>query len=302
MVKAHPWPGMLNYPLQKGPMTPLRKRLLEDMQLRCLAPGTQATYVRSICRLADYYHKSPDLITEPELRDYVMELNAGKLVKRTTAKLQLCGIKFFFRNTLQRRWPSLALMRSPKGRRLPVVLSPEEVWRILEAVRFPVYRVCLTTIYTCGLRVSEGIALQVSSVDSARMMLRVLGKGSKEREIPLPEKTLLMLRDFWRTHRSTPWLFPARVDHRNYTRHVPVDNVQNAFVKARRQSGVNKPAHVHTLRHSYATHLLEAGVNLRVIQAILGHLSLQTTSVYTHLTPGLIASVSRTINEVVNPR
>jgi len=274
--------------------------MLEDMQLRGLAQGTQATYVRSICRLAHYYHKSPDLITEQELRDYVMELNAGKLVKRSTAKLQLCGIKFFFRNTLQRRWPSLRLMRSPKGRRLPVVLSPEEVSCILEAVRFPVYRVCLTTIYSCGLRVSEGASLQVGSVDSARMMLRVLGKGSKEREIPLPEKTLQMLRDFWPTHRSAQWLFPARVDHRQYTRHVPIANLQHAFLQARRQSGIKKLAHVHTLRHSYATHLLEAGVNLRVIQAILGHLSLQTTSVYTHLTPGLIASVSQTINQTVD--
>ena len=300
MVKAHPWQGMFNPPLRKGQMTPLRKRLLEDMQLRGLALGTQATYVRSICRLARFYHKSPDLITEQELRDYVMQLNAGKLVKRTTAKLQLCGIKFFFRNTLQRRWPSLALMRSPKGRRLPVVLSPEEVSRILAAVRFPVYRVCLTTIYTCGLRVSEGVSLQVRSVDTARMMVRVLGKGSKEREIPLPEKTLRLLRDFWRTHRSTPWLFPARVHPQKPCRHIPVVNVQNAFAQARRQSGVKKPAHVHTLRHSYATHLLEAGVNLRVIQAILGHLSLQTTSVYTHLTPGLIASVSRTINQIVD--
>lgn len=270
------------------------------MQLRGLAQGTQEVYVRSIRRLADYYHKSPDLITEPELRGYVMELNSGKLVKRSTAKLQLCGIKFFFRNTLQRRWPSLALMRSPKGRRLPVVLSPEEVWRILDAVRYPVYRVCLSTIYSCGLRVSEGATLQVRCVDSSRMMLRILGKGSNEREVPLPEKTLLMLRDFWRTHRSAQWLFPARINHQNYTRHVPIINVQNAFARARPQSGVKKPAHVHTLRHSYATHLLEAGVNLRVIQVILGHLSLQTTSVYTHLTPGLIASVSRTVNQIVD--
>jgi hypothetical protein len=129
--------------------------MLEDMQLRGLSPRTQAVYVRSVRRLADFYGKSPDLISEPELRDYVMELNAGKLVQPSTAKLQLCGIKFFFRNTLQRRWPSLALMRSPKARRLPVVLSREEVWRILEAVRYPVYRVCLTTIYSCGLRVTH---------------------------------------------------------------------------------------------------------------------------------------------------
>jgi len=233
-------------------MTPLRKRLLEDMQLRGLAPRTQELYVRSIRRLAEFYHKPPDLISEPELRDYVLELNSGKRVKGSTAKMQLCGIKFFFRNTLQRRWPSLALMRSPKARRLPVVLSREEVWRILEAVNYPVYRVCLTTIYSCGLRVSEGATLQIRSVDSARMMLRVFGKGSKEREVPLPEKTLRMLRDFWRTHRSAQWLFPARIHNEDQTRQVPIINVQNAFTQACRQSGVKKAAHVHTLRHSYA--------------------------------------------------
>ena len=190
-------------------------------------------------------------------------------------------------------------MRSPKQKRLPVVLSREEVHRILSAVRFPVYRACLTTIYSCGLRLSEGALLPVRSVDSARMVLRVLGKGSKEREIPLPETTLELLRDFWCTHRSAQWLFPARVHNEDQSRPVPIWNVHMAFARARDQSGVNKPAHVHTLRHSYATHLLEAGVNLRAIQVILGHRSPESTAIYTHLTAPMLASVSQTINQLL---
>jgi len=274
--------------------------MLEDMQLHGLAPGTQEVYAASIAKLANHYHRSPDLITEEELRQYFLDLTLRKKASRSTSTVDLCAIKFFFEKTLQRPWPSLQLMRSPKQKRLPVVLSREEVYRILSAVRFPVYRACLTTIYCCGLRLSEGALLPVRSVDSARMMLRVLGKGSKEREIPLPEKTLGLLRDFWRTHRSAQWLFPARLHHQNHSRPVPIWNVHMAFARAREQSGVNKPAHVHTLRHSYATHLLEAGVNLRAIQVILGHRSPESTAIYTHLTAPMLASVSRTINQILS--
>jgi site-specific recombinase XerD len=273
--------------------------MLEDMQLHGLAQGTQEVYVRSIAKLANHYHKSPDRITEEELRQYFRDLTLRKKASRSTSTVDLCAIKFFFQNTLQRPWPSLQLMRSPKQKRLPVVLSREEVHRILSAVRFPVYRACLTTIYSCGLRLSEGALLPVRSVDSARMVLRVLGKGSKEREIPLPETTLELLRDFWCTHRSAQWLFPARVHNEDQSRPVPIWNVHMAFARARDQSGVNKPAHVHTLRHSYATHLLEAGVNLRAIQVILGHRSPESTAIYTHLTAPMLAAVSQTINQLL---
>jgi site-specific recombinase XerD len=142
------------------------------------------------------------------------------------------------------------------------------------------------------------VFLKPQAVDSSRMMLRVLGKGSKERDVPLPQSTLLLLRDFWRTHRSQQWLFPARWPYANQTRPLHPSSVQHVFSRALKDSGVQKAAHVHTLRHSYATHLLEAGVNLRVIQGILGHQSARTTAVYTHLTPQLFASVSQTINQI----
>jgi len=270
------------------------------MQLHGFSSKTQQAYVRSIAKLAKYYHRSPDLLSEEELRQYFLDLTLNKKVSHSTATVDLCSIKFFFQTTLQRPWPSLQLMRPPKHKKLPVVLSREEVFRVLNIIRFPVYRACLSTIYSCGLRLSEGAFLKVNDIDSSRMMVRVLGKGSKERDVPLPERTLFMLREFWRSHHSQQWLFPARIHNNGNCQPVHPKNVQRAFRQAVRLAGINKAAHVHSLRHSYGTHLLEAGVNLRVIQCILGHQSPKTTAIYTHLTPQVIESVSRTINQVVS--
>ena len=270
------------------------------MQLHGFSRSTQNAYVRAIAKLAQHYHKSPDLISEDELRQYFLDLTQKKKVSRSTATVDLCAIKFFFEATLHRPWPSLKLMRPPKHKKLPVVLSREEVYRVLSAIRFPVYRACLSTIYSCGLRLSEGAFLKVQDIDSSRMMVRVLGKGCKERDVPLPERTLFLLREFWRTHRSKEWLFPARIRHDGYSQPVKIKNVQEAFRRAVRRSGIKKAAHVHSLRHSYGTHLLEAGVNLRVIQCLLGHQSPTTTAIYTHLTPQVIESVSKTINQIVS--
>ena len=274
--------------------------MLEDMQLHGFSRSTQNAYVRAIAKLAQHYHKSPDLISEDELRQYFLDLTQKQKVSHSTATIDLCAIKFFFEATLHRPWPSLKLMRPPKYQKLPVVLSREEVYRVLSAIRFPLYRACLSTIYSCGLRLSEGAFLKVRDIDSSRMMVRVLGKGSKERDVPLPERTLFLLREFWRTHRSKEWLFPARIRHDGYSQPVKIKNVQEAFRRAVRRSGVKKAAHVHSLRHSYGTHLLEAGVNLRVIQCLLGHQSPRTTAIYTHLTPQVIESVSKTINQIVS--
>jgi site-specific recombinase XerD len=165
---------------------------------------------------------------------------------------------------------------------------------ILGAVRVPVYRVCLTTLYAGGLRLSEGVSLPVEAVDSSRMVLRVRGKGNKERQGPLAQSTLESLRAFWKLHRSRPWLFPAALQPRSGRTegHVEADNVRRACQAALRQSGVHKPACVHALRHSYATHLLEAGVSLRLIQEILGHASPRTTAIYTQVTAEVRAQVA----------
>ena len=270
-------------------MTHLRQRMIEDMQLRGLSEMTQENYVRAVRQLAEHYGKSPERIDEEELRQYFLYLKNDKQVAAGTFGVALHGIKFLYQRTLQQAWPTFDLARSPREKKLPVVLSIAEVHRILGCIRRQRYRVCLSTIYACGLRVCEGVHLQVRDIDSERMVVHVRhGKRSKDRYVPLPEATLQMLRQYWRTHRHPVWLFPQRLRRGEppaaATKPMTVRGVQRCFQAALQASGIQKEATVHTLRHSYATHLLEAGVGLRQIQVFLGHSSPQTTAIYTHLT------------------
>jgi site-specific recombinase XerD len=264
--------------------------MIEEMQLRSYAPGTIEVYVHAVAQLARYYHRPPDTLEEDEVRRYLLHLKLDKKVARGTFSTVLGGLRFLYQEALGREWKSLSVAKPRSDKKLPVVLSREEVWSVLDAVRIDVYRVCLTTIYACGLRIMEGVSLQIPNVDSARGVLHVCGKRCKEREVPLPTGVLQLLRDHWRTHRSPTWLFPGgtRQGLRGCwppdSGPVPCDSVRGAFRRAVKSSGLHKRAHVHTLRHSYATHLLEDGVNLRLIQEYLGHSSLRTTAVYTHLT------------------
>jgi integrase/recombinase XerD len=285
-------------------MTPLRQRMIEDMQLRGLSEKTQDSYLRAVRQLAEHYARSPDRISEEELRQYFLYLKNKRCVSSSAFSIALCGIKFFYERTLQREWTTFALARVPKEKRLPTVLSREEVRRILDCLRVPVYRACLSTIYACGLRIQEGVNLQVGDIDSARMVVRVRqGKGRKDRDVPLPVSTLEMLRQYWCTHRHPMWLFPsstkAGISPCRASGSVSVSSVQKAFRAALGESGVTKAATVHTLRHSYATHLLEAGVDLRVIQAYLGHNSPQTTAIYTHVTRRMDELAGEAINRVM---
>jgi integrase/recombinase XerD len=278
-------------PARKGDaMTLLRQRMIEDMQLRGFSPRTQEAYLHAVRQLAAHFHRPPDRITEEELRQYFLYLTNVKRFARASFTIALCGIKFFCERTLRRDWTLWDLVRPPREKKLPVVLSREEVHRILSCVRLPVYRACLITIYACGLRLLEGARLQVADVDGDRRLLHVHGKSRKDRYVPLPDKTLSLLRHHWRTHRSPEWLFPAHV-RRGTNYFVPAgagpisrSSLQSAFGRAVKQSGIHKRAHVHTLRHSYATHLLEDRVSLRLIQDYLGHTSPKTTELYTHLT------------------
>lgn len=284
-------------------MTPLRQRMIEDMELRGLSAHTQRAYIRVVRQLAEHYDKSPDQISEEELRQYFLYLKSEKKVSRSTSTVALCGIKFFFERTLQRKWPAFELIRPAKREKLPVVLSVAEVQDILKRLRRPYYQVCLNTIYACGLRISEGVGLQVNAIDSARMVVHVRkGKGGKDRYVPLPQSTLAQLRQHWTTHRHPLWLFPARRSRGHLveqaTKPMATESVHAAFGAALAESGVRKAATVHTLRHSWATHLLEAGVNLRLIQAYLGHRSPHTTALYTHLTRTAEAQVTDVINQL----
>ena len=285
-------------------MTPLRQRMIEDMQLRGLSKNTRRAYVLAVRQLAEHYNKSPDQIAEEELREYFLHLRNVKRVSPSTFTVALCGIKFLYRYTLKRTWPTLEMARSSQEKRLPVVLSTDEVRRVLRCIRRPRYRASLSTIYACGLRIGEATHLQVRDLDSDRMVVHVRhSKRSKDRYVPLPQGILVVLRQYWCTHRHPVWLFPARTRGG-----VPVSAAKGpmcasgvgcAFRAALQECGIQKPATVHTLRHSYATHLLEAGVDLRVIQAYLGHSSPTTTAIYTQLTQKIRDSAAQTINQVL---
>ena len=286
-------------------MTELRKRMIECLQLRGLAERTQDSFVRAVRQLAEHYHKSPDQITEEELRQYFLFIRNVKKYARGTSTVAICGIKFFFEHTLSRDWTTLGLVRAAPEKKLPVILTTEEVRKILACIRRPRYRVCLATIYSCGLRLQEGIRLQVADLDSARLMIHIRhGKGNKDRYVPLPERTLHMLRDYWRTHRNPSLLFPAagrdHIDLKTAIESMSKSSVQAAFRAALKETRINKRASVHTLRHSWATHLLEAGVNLRLIQEYLGHSSPATTSVYTQLTVKAEHLGAQAINQIMN--
>jgi site-specific recombinase XerD len=273
--------------------------MIEDMQLRGLSERTQGSYVRVVRQLAEHYGKSPQQISETELRRYFLYLQNVKGNSASTVRVTLNGLKFLYEHTLHRRWPLLEMVRPMPPKKVPVILSRQEVKQILAGVRQSHYRVCLGTIYSCGLRLLEGVRLRVDQIDSGRMMLHIRGaKGHKERYVPLPVETLGKLRTYWLTHHHREWLFPG---HQPHTRGRPMDEsgLRRALQGAARDCGLQKRVTVHTLRHSYATHLLEAGINLRQIQTYLGHTTLTTTALYTHLTDRGQAQATETINQLM---
>ena len=287
-------------------MTALRQRLIDDLHLRGYAERTVESYVAVVARLARHFRTAPDQLTEAQLREYLLHLTGERKVARSTLTQALSGLRFFYEQTLGRTWTVLDMARPKRDRQLPVVLSRDEVWRVLATVHTPAYRVCLTTIYSCGLRLREALDLHVDQVDGGRLLLHIRrGKGGIDRRVPVPRALLTLLRAYWRTHRNPVWMFPA--PRRRPPRPVsdpgvgPIEAtvLQRAFGQAVRQSGVVKRAHVHTLRHSYATHLLEAGVPLAIIQEYLGHSCPSTTAIYTHVTRELRAAAVDPINDLM---
>jgi integrase/recombinase XerD len=277
-------------------MTSLRRRMLEDLHLRGLAPTTQQCYLDAVKHLAQYYRRSPDQLSEEELRQYVLYLINRKKVAESALRIHLYGIRSFYERTLQRPWPVFELARPRHRQKLPVVLSPQEVRSLLALVQRSQARMCLQLIYACGLRLREGTPLQVSDIDPQRMLVRVRqGKGGKDRYVPLAARALELLRVYGQRARPRPWVFPAR----DRQTPLPPTTLQETFKLVVRQSGLAKDASIHTLRHSYATHLLEQGVSLRVIQELLGHKSPRTTARYTHRTSKTFDVVHATINALM---
>ena len=265
------------------------QKSMRALQLAGMSERTQQCYTRSVRMIVDFYGKTPDKIAEPELESYF--LHRKNVDKWSAATMRICYscIKFFFINVLKRDWHTLALVHAKREQRLPTVLSTKEVWTILNTVRTPQNIAYLTTVYTCGLRLHEALHLQVSDIDSDRMRIHVhRGKGAKDRYVPLPQLTLHTLRNYWKLHRNPTWIFPrlGRSGQEGPHATIPMNksSVQGALRRVLKQLGFQKRISIHTLRHSYATHLLEAGVNIRRIQQYLGHQSLTSTMIYLHLT------------------
>lgn len=255
-----------------------------------LLPRSQKSYWACVRQLAEHFDRSPDQVTGEDLRQYFIHLKTQRRFSRQSSTQALCAIKLFWEKTLQRPWPEqLKFARATPVFKLPVILSAPEVRTILSKVVLLDHRVALTTIYSCGLRLSEGLNLEVGDIDSKRMFLHIRGgKGNKDRYVPLPQRTLELLRQLWRAHRHPRFLFPAKghsgLGAPTATEPMCRTTLQGAFRLALRASGVKKAAHIHSLRHSYATHLLEQGENLRQLQVNLGHRSPTATVIYTHLT------------------
>jgi integrase/recombinase XerD len=282
----------------------LLAKMASDLKLAGKAERTVEAYTGAVRRLVRRTGRPLGAIEEGDVRQYLLSMVEAR-VARGTFSINLCGVKFFFEKTLGLEWKIFDLAKPKYDKKLPVVLSRDEVWRILDEVTIDVYRVCLTTIYSCGLRLLEGAMLEIPQIDSARMQLHIHGKGGRDRYVPLPKGTLLMLRGFWRTHRAPILLFPATtrkgLKHSLATDAGPIhrSSLQGAFRRARDKAGIRKKAHIHTLRHSYATHLLEDGVNLRLIQVYLGHSSVRTTQIYTHLTREVCARANDPVNRLM---
>lgn len=270
-------------------MTPLRQRMIEELQLRNYSPKTVSAYVAAVAHFARHFGRSPDQLTGEEIRSWQLHLRDVRQVSWSGFNIAMCALRFFYREVLRRDdlVPRLTFMR--RERPLPVVPSADEVCRFLEAVPVASYRMLLTVSYGCGLRLSESVRLELRDVDSARMVIHVRrGKGRKDRYVTLSPVLLDMLRAYWKQERPKRWLFPSPLDA---TRPISLTTIQKCCKRASVAAALGKRVTVRSLRHAFATHLLERGTSIRVVQVLLGHASVTTTQTYTHVSNEAIARV-----------
>ncbi len=269
-------------------MTPLRTRMIEDMQIRNLAPTTIDSYVRQVAQYAKHFGRSPEELGLEEIRAYQVHLVHERKLSWSSFNQAVCAVRFLYVKTLGKDWNIEHIPYAKKPKKLPLVLSQEEVSAVLDAISDPQNRVLAMTMYSAGLRISEAISLRVSDVDSKRMLLHIVeGKGRKDRLAPLSTVLLPHLRVQYARCRPLHWMFPSK---RTPEKHVCADTVSTAISKVRHVVD-NKPVTSHTMRHCFATHLIEAGYDLRTVQALLGHASIKSTVIYTHVSRKRIAAV-----------
>ena len=258
-------------------MTPLRQRMLEDMRIRNLSRNTQLSYLQQVSAYARHFARSPDALGPDDVRAYQLHLTQARKLNPSSVSIATSALRFLYKITLRRDWKPDDFPLPKKCHRLPIILGVDEVALFLRSVGSLKHRTILTTLYAAGLRVSEATHLRVTDIDSQRMVVRVeQGKGRKDRYVMLSPRLLEVLRSYWKVARPRSWLFPGEMLDHPITKNA----VQLACQKARRASGIAKPITPHSLRHAFATHLLEAGTDVRRIQLLMGHRSLATTSRY----------------------
>ena len=268
-------------------MTPLRQKMIDNMKLRGFAPNTQEAYVAAVAGLAKYYRESPDKLDTEKVQRYLLYLMEERKLSWNSCNVVAAGLRFFYTETL--KWhPTAILIPSRKKRtQLPEILSRQELERLFVSTMNRKHRVMLMTAYGAGLRVSELVRMKVSDIDSQRMVIRVeQGKGNKDRYTILSQRLLTELRDYWKIYRPPTWLFPSK----DQNQHVCRETAQRIYYECKERAGITKGRGIHMLRHCFATHLLEAGVDLRTIQILMGHSSIRSTTVYLQLTSKKLSS------------
>jgi integrase/recombinase XerD len=269
-------------------MTPLRTKMIRDMQLQRLAPRTQEAYIAAVAGLAKFYCCPPDQLSPDQIRSYLHHLLVERRLAWSSCNQVACGLKFFYVTTLG--WDALHLNLPPRTGRLPLphLMSIEELQCLFSSATNPRHRVLLMTTYAAGLRVGEVVRLQLTDIESDRMLIRVnQGKGRKDRYTLLSARLLAELRAYWKLYRPSPWLFTGK----DRTQPMPIATAQKIYYHTKRVAGITHGKGIHTLRHCFATHLLEAGVDLRTIQLLLGHRAIDTTTRYLHITRQHLAKV-----------
>jgi integrase/recombinase XerD len=277
-------------------MTPLRQRMLDELQRRNYSPSTFRGYIQTVKQFADYFDKSPDKLGTEEVRRFQLYLLKEKKLEPSTVKIRLSALRFPYKKTLRRRDLDIDDLPFPKvPKKLPVVLSHEEVTRLIEAASNLKYRTILMLLYSTGLRRAEAPLVKLADIDSQRMIIHIRqGKGSRDRDLPMSPKLLHALREYYRSKRPKIYLFPSTAGRLGVEKPISDKTVWHAVRGAAKRAGLTKTIGPHTLRHTFATHLCEAGADLRTIQLLLGHSCLKETAIYLHLS-------QRHLRAVINP-
>ena len=279
-------------------MTRLRKIMLEELERRNYTEGTTRCYLRAVADFARYFHRPPDRLRPEHVREYQAYLFRVRKLDASSVTQRLAALRFFFVKTLKRGWRIEETPYPKKVRRLPTVLSQEEVAQLINSAPTPFYRILLMTLYATGARCAEAARLQVHDIDSQRMIVHIRGgKGRKDRDVMLSPVLLEALREHWRRLKPKVWLFPGGRWH-NATQPIDTKTLRHACYYAARRAGLHKPVHPHTLRHCFATHLHEAGADLRTIQLLLGHRDLEETTLYLHLSSRRLSATASPLDSL----